>query len=100
MRGLPYRSSESEVEEFFDGFKLVPGSVKFEQGDDGRKTGWGAALSENEDQAREAQEGRDKQTLGTRWVGLTVISFSDYERFGNGGGSGGGGSRQNSSAQE
>jgi heterogeneous nuclear ribonucleoprotein F/H len=101
MRGVPFRATESEIEEFFEGFKLVPGGVKFEQGEDGRKTGWAAALFENEDQAREAQEGKDKQTIGTRWIGLTVMSFSDYDRFGTAGsGNGGGGSRQNSSANE
>ena len=60
MRGVPFRSTESEVEEFFADYKLVPGSVKFETGEDGRKTGFAAALFESEEQASEAQSGKDK----------------------------------------
>ena len=87
------------MEEFFADYKLVAGSVKFEEGEDGRKTGWAAALFESEDQAREAQEGKDRQTIGTRWIGLNVISFADYNRFGTAS-SGGGGGRGGSSNQE
>ena len=79
---MPFRASESEVEEFFSDYKLVPGSIKFGVAEDGRKNGFAAALFESEDQAKEAQEGKDKQTIGTRWIGLSQISFSDYKDFG------------------
>jgi len=100
MRGVPFRATDSEVEEFFADYKLVAGSVKFEQGEDGRKTGWAAALFESEDQATQAQEGKDKQTIGTRWIGLSLMTFSDYNRFGSGSSSGGGGGNRGSSNQE
>ena len=91
MRGVPFRATESEIEEFFADYKVVPGSIKFETGEDGRKTGFAAALFESEEQASEAQAGKDKQTIGTRWIGLSVMSFSDYQRYGQAkGGSGGG----------
>jgi hypothetical protein len=49
MRGVPFRASEAEVEEFFSDYKLVPGSIKFGVADDGRKNGFAAALFESED---------------------------------------------------
>ena len=58
MRGVPFRASEAEVEEFFSDYKLVPGSIKFGVADDGRKNGFAAALFESEDQAKEAEEGK------------------------------------------
>jgi RNA recognition motif-containing protein len=96
LRGVPFRASESEVEEFFADYKLVAGSIKFETGEDGRKTGFAAALFESEDQANSAREGKDKQTIGTRWIGLSNLSYSDYQAFGSGSSSGGG--RQQSSS--
>lgn len=90
MRGVPFRATESEVEEFFSDYKLVPGSIKFETGEDGRKTGFAAALFESEDQASEAQSGKDKQTIGTRWIGLSLMSFGQYNSFGSGSSGGGG----------
>lgn len=94
LRGVPYRASESEVEEFFADYKLVAGSVKFGVGDDGRKNGFAAALFESEDQAKEAQEGKDKQTIGTRWIGLSQMSYSDYQNFGSADAGGGSSSQQ------
>ena len=61
----------------------MAGSIKFGAAEDGRKNGFAVALFESEDQAKEAQEGKDKQTIGTRWIGLSQISFSDYKSFGD-----------------
>jgi RNA recognition motif-containing protein len=89
LRGVPFRASESEIEEFFADYKLVAGSIKLGVGDDGRKNGFAVALFESEDQAKEAQEGKDKQTIGTRWIGLSQISYGDYQNFGSGDAGGG-----------
>lgn len=98
LRGVPYRASEAEVEEFFADYKLVAGSVKFGVAEDGRKNGFAAALFESEDQANEAREGKDKQTIGTRWIGLSTMSFADYNAFGSGdSGSGGNGASRGQS---
>lgn len=83
MRGVPYRASQEEIEEFFADFKLVADGIKFGVADDGRKNGFAAALFESEDQAKEAQEAKDKQEIGSRWIGLSQISYSEYKDFGN-----------------
>lgn len=76
MRGVPYRASQEEIEEFFTDYGCT--EVKIEVGEDGRKTGFAAALFESEDAANKAREEKDRQTIGTRWIGLSNMSYGDF----------------------
>ena len=58
LRGLPWQVTEDDVINFFDGYKLVEGSVKIERGEDDRITGFGAALFETEEEAQRAMDER------------------------------------------
>lgn len=51
LRGFPWQVTDDDVIQFFDGYKLVEGSIKIERGDDDRITGFGAALFETEEEA-------------------------------------------------
>ena len=51
LRGFPWQVTDEDVIQFFDGYKLVEGSIKIERGDDDRITGFGAALFETEEEA-------------------------------------------------
>ena len=70
MRGFPWQVSDEDVVAFFDGYKLVEGSIKIERDEEneGRITGWGAALFETEEEAARAIEERQKESIGTRWI--------------------------------
>ena len=50
--------TDDDVIQFFDGYKLVEGSIKIERGDDDRITGFGAALFETEEEAQRAMDER------------------------------------------
>ena len=58
FRGLPWQVTDEDVITFFDGYKLVEGSIKIERGDDDRITGFGAALFETEEEAQRAMDER------------------------------------------
>ena len=68
IRGFPWQVTDEDVVQFFDGYKLVPDSIKIERGDDDRITGWGAALFETEEEAERAMNERQKECIGTRWI--------------------------------
>ena len=84
MKGFPWKVSEEDVIEFFDGYKLVPDSIKIERDEenDGRITGWGAALFETEDEAARAIEERQKECIGSRWIMLYPMPYGRYKTFG------------------
>ena len=57
LRGIPFQAIEEDIVTFFEGYKIVPGSVKLEARDD-MPTGYGAVLFESEEEAQRALEGR------------------------------------------
>ena len=81
MRGVPYRTQNSEVLEFFRDFPIEERSVIFGNGPDGRKNGFGAVLMKDAESARKAAEELDRQNIGDRYVELSVISYGQYQRF-------------------
>ena len=57
LRGIPFQAIEEDIVTFFEGYKLVPDSVKIERVDE-RPTGYCAVLFESEEEAQRALEGR------------------------------------------
>lgn len=95
MRGLPYRATDEEVVDFFNEYKIKEDSLQWGLGSDGRKNGWGAILLESEDEASRAAENLNKQTIGSRWIGTSVMTYADWKKF-NAAQQGGGGNRGSS----
>ena len=81
MRGLPWRATDEEVLEFFQDYKVKEGSLQFGQGEDGRRTGWGCILFENEDEAARACEEKNKQYIGERWIGTYNMNYGQWKGF-------------------
>lgn len=44
LRGLPFKATEVEICEFFEGYNITPGSIKFKVDDGGRRSGQAAVL--------------------------------------------------------
>lgn len=65
MRGLPYRVTAKEIEQFFYPLQIV--EIKTGILEDGRASGDAIVEFNNEDDAREAM-GRDKKNIKTRLV--------------------------------
>jgi RNA recognition motif-containing protein len=51
FKGLPFEVTTEEIVSFFDGYKLVPDTIKIQRGDNDRPTGFGAAVFETEEEA-------------------------------------------------
>ena len=81
MRGLPYRATDEEVTDFFNEYKIKEDSLQWGLGSDGRKNGWGAILLESEDEASRAAENLNKQYIGSRWIGTSVMTYADWKKF-------------------
>lgn len=79
IQGLPYSATKEEIQEFFHGYGLVQDSVKIGTYPDGKATGMAAVMFEDADKARSAQNDLNKKYIGSRWVGLILISEQDYE---------------------
>ena len=82
MRGFPWSVTDEDVVNFFEGYKLVPDSVKIERGDDDRITGWGAVVFETEEEAQRALDERQKESIGSRWIQLYPLQYGRYKTFG------------------
>ena len=84
IRGFPWSVTDEDVITFFDGYKIVPDSIKIERDDEnnGRITGWGAALFETEEEAARAIEERQKESIGSRWLQLYPLQYGRYQTFG------------------
>ena len=81
MRGLPWRAETEEIEQFFEGTAWVRDSVLIGKLDDGKSTGWGCVLFENEEECANAQAEKDRQHIGSRWVQLYQSSYAQYCSF-------------------
>ena len=82
MRGFPWSVTDEDVVNFFEGYKLVPDTVKIERGDDDRITGWGAVVFETEEEAQRALDERQKESIGSRWIQLYPMPYGRYKTFG------------------
>ena len=60
MQGLPFKATDEDIEEFFSGYNMVPGSVKYQQNEEGRKTGHAAVLFESCEDAERAFKEKQK----------------------------------------
>ena len=82
LRGFPWSVTDEDVVTFFEGYKLVPDSVKIERGDDDRITGFGAVVFETEEEAQRAMDERQKETMGSRWIQIYPMTYGRYKTFG------------------
>lgn len=78
---MPWKVTEEEIEEFFGKYAFIRESVKIGELECGRKTGHATILFENEDEATNAREEMDRQHVGSRWVRIFTMTFSEYESF-------------------
>ena len=81
MRGLPWRVETEEIEQFFEGTAWVRDSVLIGKLDDGKSTGWGCILFENEEECANAQAEKDRQNIGSRYICLYQSSYAQYSSF-------------------
>ena len=81
IRGLPFKVTFEEIEEFFQDFKFIEKSAILGVLNDGRKNGYGAILFENSEEATAATNELDRKNIGNRWVELSVMSYHDYINF-------------------
>jgi heterogeneous nuclear ribonucleoprotein F/H len=70
MFGLPYTVTVYEIEEFFEGYNLVPGSVEIDTDASGRAIGTGQVNFYKAKDATRAVAELNKQFIGTRYVNL------------------------------
>jgi len=70
MRGLPFQATEDDINVFFADYKLASDSIKFGMSADGRKSGEGACLFENETDCKAAFNEKQGQNIGHRWIEL------------------------------
>ncbi|GMY11094.1 heterogeneous nuclear ribonucleoprotein H3 isoform X1 [Fagus crenata] len=69
MRGLPFSVKKSEIVEFFRDFKLIEERIHIACRPDGKATGEAYVEFVSTDEAKRAM-GRDKMTIGSRYVEL------------------------------
>jgi RNA recognition motif-containing protein len=60
LQGLPFKASDEDIEEFFSGFNMVAGSVKYQKNEEDRKTGHAAVLFESQEDADRAFKEKQK----------------------------------------
>merc|ERR1711959_889836 len=71
LKGMPFRATESEVKEFFEGIYLDQ--------ENGRKSGKGAVVFKSEDIAQEAKDALNRKEIGSH--GRYVILCDQYDDF-------------------
>lgn len=82
MQGLPFKATDEDIEEFFSGFNMIAGSVKYQMNEETeRKTGHAAVLFESQDDADNAFKEKQKQEIGGRWILLNDCDVEDHSEF-------------------
>ena len=66
---------------FFSRYAYVRDSIRIGELTDGRKTGQAALLFENADEAANAMNEKQGQNVGSRWVELYQMPYSQYSSF-------------------
>tara|TARA_B110001450_G_scaffold202656_1_gene191928 strand:- start:249 stop:605 length:357 start_codon:yes stop_codon:yes gene_type:complete len=79
MKGMPFKATESEVKEFFEGFDLDTDDSIYLDQENGRKSGKGAVVFKSEDVAQEAKDALNKKEIGAH--GRYVILCDQYDDF-------------------
>jgi len=79
---LPFKATDEEIAEFFDGYNMVPGSIKYQMNEETqRKTGHCAVLFESCEDAERAFKEKQKQEIGGRWILLNDCDVEDHAEF-------------------
>jgi RNA recognition motif-containing protein len=74
IRGLPWAATEQDIVQFFEGYKLQPGSVSIGLNERGQPSGRGTVVFETTDEATAAVTTRNKQYLGSRYLELALAT--------------------------
>eukprot|EP00349_Pseudokeronopsis_sp_Brazil_P008477 CAMPEP_0202956076 /NCGR_PEP_ID=MMETSP1396-20130829/633_1 /ASSEMBLY_ACC=CAM_ASM_000872 /TAXON_ID= /ORGANISM="Pseudokeronopsis sp., Strain Brazil" /LENGTH=178 /DNA_ID=CAMNT_0049672943 /DNA_START=367 /DNA_END=903 /DNA_ORIENTATION=+ len=70
-----------DIKDFFSGFNVQNNQVKIGTNPDGSKTGEGAVIFSDEEEARRAYKERQGRNIGHRYIELFVMSNGDYQDF-------------------
>merc|ERR1712130_858235 len=70
MYGLPYTVTVDEIEEFFNGYSFVPGSVEIDVDASGKAMGTGQINFTKPKEAQRAISERNRKFIGKRYVNL------------------------------
>lgn len=73
IRGLPFRATESDILEFFEGYDVVIDSVRIGVDGSGRPTGDGWITFANHEEAKRAVRERNKKYLQHRYLELSPV---------------------------
>lgn len=68
IRGLPFKVTEQEIMEFFQGFRFIPNSVQIDKDSSGRSSGEGWVTFINSEEAKRAVRERNRQYLQSRYL--------------------------------
>lgn len=79
LKGMPFKATESEVKEFFEGFDLAADDSIYLDQENGRKSGKGAVVFKSEDIAQEAKDALNRKEIGSH--GRYVILCDQYDDF-------------------
>lgn len=107
MYGLPYTVTMDEIEDFFQGYNFVPGSVEIDVDSAGRAIGTGQITFRKAKDAQRAIAERNRKFIGKRYVNLhqnyqkkrhqqmlAQQQLLQQEKGGGAGGAGGAGHRE------
>lgn len=70
IRGIPFKSTEEDIEEFFTGYGYVPGSVILGVDPDGRSSGEAWIYFGSQSECQRALHDRNREYMGGRYVEL------------------------------
>lgn len=81
MRGLPFRVTIEEIQEFFAEICEVKQDQITIEEENGRRSGAGHVTFENEDKAQDAKDALNRKEIGGRYIQLFDQNDSMWERL-------------------
>ena len=82
LRGLPFHVNEQEIADFFAPYSVLDGGIRIGCSTSGQRTGEAVALFHSAEEAERVCSEKHGDFLGTRWIGLQVITNAQYHGFG------------------
>ena len=81
MRGIPWKTTVQDIEQFFQRYAFVRGSIRIGERSNGKSSGQAVLLFVNETETVSALNEMKGMNIGHRYVELYQIPYAHYQSF-------------------
>ena len=81
LRGIPFNTTDDEVQKFFNGYNYILKTLKFGTDENNRRTGLASILFNSEEETAKVYQEKQGQSIRHRWIELFIHDYWYYTKF-------------------